>query len=170
MQTKVESSESESAATESTNQIIVPPGIVPPGIVPPGIVHPGQRQAIESKTENLGAENTKQPVVPTSTDESTKCANETSKESKPSDGKVGEQQKDSDVSRDAMTENKHATSKQQTKEATEGKTEANDGQQSSTESPRLQKKTKKTKKKEQQQKPVSEQAIPLPPPSTESAK
>lgn len=166
---KVESSESESAATESTNQIIVPTGIVPPGIVLLGIVHPGQRQDIESKTENLGAENTKQPVVPTSTDESTKCANETSKESKPSDGKVGEQQKDGDVSR-AMTENKHATSKQQTKEATEGKTEVDDGQQSSMESPRLQKKTKKTKKKEQQQKPVSEQAIPLPPPSTESAK
>lgn len=145
----MESSENENTATESANQSIAPPG----------------QQDIEPKIENLAAENTKQSVVPTSTDESTKCVNETSKESKPSDGKVGEQQKDGDVSR-AMTENKHATSK----EATEGKTEVNDGQRSSTESPRLQKKTKKTKKKEQQQQPVSEQAIPLPPPSMESAK
>ncbi|XP_071649545.1 uncharacterized protein Stv isoform X1 [Temnothorax longispinosus] len=151
---KVESSESEIAATaaESTNQNVVPPG----------------QQEIEQKIENLSAENMKQLVALMSTDESTKCVNETSKESKQSDGKDGEQRKDSDVSQ-TMTKNKHATSKQQTKEATEGNTEANDEQRSSTESPRSQKKTKKTKKKEQQQ-PVSEQAIPLPPPSTESAK
>ncbi|XP_018377638.1 PREDICTED: BAG domain-containing protein Samui-like isoform X2 [Trachymyrmex cornetzi] len=146
--TKVESSESESAATavESANQNVIPTG----------------QQITEQKTENpVIAE---QPVA--STDESTKCAVETSKESKPSDGKDEEQQKD--LLR--TMENKHATSKQQTKETTEGKTEVNDGQRSSTESPRLQKKAKKTKKKEQQQQPVSEQAIPLPPPPTESTK
>ncbi|KAG5347637.1 BAGS protein, partial [Acromyrmex charruanus] len=146
--TKVESSESESAATavESANQNIIPTG----------------QQITEQKTDNpVIAE---QPVA--LTDESTKCAVETSKESKPSDGKDEEQQKD--VLR--TMENKHATSTQQTKETIEGKTEVNDGQQSSTELPRLQKKAKKTKKKEQQQQPVSEQAIPLPPPPTESAK
>ncbi|EGI66292.1 BAG domain-containing protein Samui [Acromyrmex echinatior] len=146
--TKVESLESESAATavESVNQnIILPTG----------------QQIIEQKTDNpVIAE---QPVA--LTDESTKCAVETSKESKPSDGKDEEQK---DVLR--TMENKHATSTQQTKETIEGKTEVNDGQQSSTELPRLQKKAKKTKKKEQQQQPVSEQAIPLPPPPTESAK
>lgn len=139
--------ESESAATavESANQSVVPV----------------DQQNI--KTENSAAENVKQSVALTSIDESTKCADETSKKSKPSDG---EGQKDGDVS---QTTNKHPTSKQ-TKEAMEGKAEVNDGQRSSTESPRLQKKTKKTKKKEQQQQPVSEQAIPLPPPPTESAK
>lgn len=142
-------SENTTTAIESANQNIAPTG----------------QQDTEQKTENLAAENTKQPVASISTDESTKCADETSKESKPSDGK-DEEQKDGDVSR-TMTENKHAMPKQQTKETTEGKTE--DGQRSSTESPRLQKKAKKTKKKEQQQ-PVSEQAIPLPPPPTESAK
>lgn len=138
--------ESESAATavESVNQSVVS----------------ADQQNI--KIENSAAENIKQPVALTSIDESTKCADETSKKSKPSD----EGQKDGDVSQT----NKHATSKQQTKEAMEGKTEVNDGQRNSTESPRLQKKTKKTKKKEQQQQPVSEQAIPLPPPPTESAK
>lgn len=140
--------ESESAATavESANQSVVPV----------------DQQDI--KIENSVAENVKQPIALPSIDESTKCADETSKKSKPSDG---EGQKDGDVS---QTTNKHATSKQQTKEAMEGKTEVNDGQRSSTESPRLQKRTKKTKKKEQQQQPVSEQAIPLPPPPTESAK
>ncbi|XP_070172538.1 BAG domain-containing protein Samui isoform X2 [Polyergus mexicanus] len=59
---------------------------------------------------------------------------------------------------DMTTQDKDATLKQQTEETKEGKTE----------SPRLQKKVKKTKKKEQQ--PVSEQAIPLPPPLTESTK
>lgn len=139
----MESSENENAAMagDSTNQSVVPSS--------------QQGQIIE----NLATENMEQSTL---TNELTKCANETSEESKPSDGKDGEQQKDGDVS---QTENKHAT-----KEAMEGKTQANDGQ-SSMESPRLQKKTKKTKKKEQQQQqPVSEQAIPLPPPSTESAK
>lgn len=142
----MESSESESATTavESANQNVIPTG----------------QQITEQKIENLVAEEL------VATDESTKCAVETSKESKPSDGKDEEQQKD--VLR--TMENKLATSKQQTKETTEGKTEVNDGQRSSTESPRLQKKAKKTKKKEQQQQPVSEQAIPLPPPPTESAK
>jgi len=146
----VESSESESAATavESANQNIIPTG----------------QQIIEQKTENPVMPVTEQSVA--LTDESTKCAVETSKESKPSDGKDEEQQKDALQT----IENKHAMSKQQTKEMIEGKTEMNDGQQSSTESPRLQKKAKKTKKKEQQQQPVSEQAIPLPPPPTESAK
>lgn len=140
--------ESESAATavESANQSVVP----------------ADQQDI--KTENSAAENVKQPVALTSIDESIKCADETSKKSKPNDG---EGQKEGDMS---QTTNKHATSKQQMKEAMEGKTEVNDGQRNSTESPRLQKKTKKTKKKEQQQQPVSEQAIPLPPPPTESAK
>jgi len=152
---KVESSESENAVTvESANQSVVSDG----------------QQDTEQKTKNVAAENTKQPIAPT--DESTKNANETSKESKSSDEKVGEQQKNSDVSQ-MTTENKHTT--QQTKEAMEGKTEmndgGNDGQRTSMESPRLQKKAKKTKKKkEQQQQPVSEQAIPLPPPPTESAK
>ncbi|XP_018392828.1 PREDICTED: BAG domain-containing protein Samui-like isoform X2 [Cyphomyrmex costatus] len=145
--TKVESSESESATTavESANQSVIPTG----------------QQITEQKTENLI---TQQPVA--SIDESTKCADETSKESKPSDGRNEEQQKD--VLR--TMENKYATPKQQTKEMTEEKTEVNDGQRSLMESPRLQKKAKKTKKKEQRQQPVSEQAIPLPPPPTESAK
>lgn len=149
----MESSESESAATaaESANQSIVLPG----------------QQDIEQKTENL-VENAKQPVVSTSTDESTKCAKMSKKsKSRKAEGKDGEQQKGDDVSQ-TMTENKQAASKQQTKEATEEKTEGNDGQR--TVSPRLQKKTKKTKKKEQQQQPVSEEAIPLPPPPMESAK
>lgn len=148
LQIKMESSESESATTaaEFANQSIAPPS----------------QQYTEQKTENL-AENTKESVVP-STDESTKCVDETSKESKPSDGK---EQNDDDVSR-TMRENEHTTSKQPAKEAMEGKIEANDGL-SSIESPKLQKKTKKTKKKEQQQ-PVSEHAIPLPPPPMESAK
>lgn len=147
----MESSESESAVTaaESANQSVVLP----------------DQQDVEQKTENL-VENTKQPIVSTLTDESTKCT-KMSKKSKSNDGKDGEQQKDDDVSQ-TITENKQAMSKQQTKEAAEGKTEANDGQR--TESPRLQKKTKKTKKKEQQQQPVSEQAIPLPPPPMEGAK
>ncbi|XP_018059887.1 PREDICTED: BAG domain-containing protein Samui-like isoform X2 [Atta colombica] len=148
--TKVESSESESAATavESANQNIIPTG----------------QQITEQKTENPVMPVAEQPVA--LTDESTKCAVETSKESKPSDGKDEKQQKDALQT----IENKHETLKQQTKEMIEGKTEMNDGQRSSTESPRLQKKAKKTKKKEQQQQPVSEQAIPLPPPPTESAK
>lgn len=141
--TKVESSESESAtatAVESANQSVIAAG--------------------QPKMENLTSENTEQSVA--LTDESTRRADETGKESKPSDG---ERQKDGDVSR---TEDKPATpSKQQAKEATE----VIDGQLGSTESPKLQKKAKKTKKKEQQQQqPVSEQAIPLPPPPTESAK
>ncbi|KAL6419873.1 hypothetical protein ACFW04_009722 [Cataglyphis niger] len=94
----------------------------------------------EQKIENRAEENTEQPNV-TSTDETTKLAEKTSDE------------KD-----DMTTQNKDATPKQQTEETKEGKTE----------SPRLQKKVKKTKKKEQQ--PVSEQAIPLPPPSTEGTK
>lgn len=64
---------------------------------------------------------------------------------------------------DATTQNKDATPKQQTEETKKEKME----------SPEVQKKAKKTKKKEQQQQqqqPVSEQAIPLPPPSTEDTK
>lgn len=95
----------------------------------------------EQEIKNRIAENTEQPNV-TLTDETTKLAEETS------DGKYG----------DMMTQDKDATPKQQTEEMKEGKME----------SPRLQKKVKKTKKKEQQ--PVSEQAIPLPPPSTEGTK
>lgn len=95
----------------------------------------------EQEIKNRIAENTEQPNV-TLTDETTKLAEETS------DGKYG----------DTMTQDKDATPKQQTEEMKEGKME----------SPRLQKKVKKTKKKEQQ--PVSEQAIPLPPPSTEGTK
>lgn len=95
----------------------------------------------EQKIENRAAENTEQPNV-ASTDETTKLAEKTS------DGKDD----------DMTTQDKDATPKQHTEETKEGKTE----------SPRLQKKVKKTKKKEQQ--PVSEQAIPLPPPSTESTK
>ncbi|XP_050461461.1 BAG domain-containing protein Samui-like isoform X2 [Cataglyphis hispanica] len=94
----------------------------------------------EQKIENRAEENTEQPNV-ASTDETTKLAEKTS------DGKD-----------DMTTQNKDTTPKQQTEETKEGKTE----------SPRLQKKVKKTKKKEQQ--PVSEQAIPLPPPSTEGTK
>lgn len=149
LQMRVEESESTATAAESANQSIIPLS----------------QQHTEQKTENLAAENIKEPVAP-STDESKKCADETSKASKTSAGKDGKEQKDDDVSR-TMSENKH-TSKQQTKEATGGKTETNDGL-SAIESPKFQKKTKKTKKKEQQQ-PVSEHAIPLPPPPTESAK
>lgn len=155
LQTKAEFSESESAAmaVESANQSAVPVN----------------QQDTKQKTENVAAEDTKQFVAPMLTDEVTKCADEMTEKSKPSDGQDGAQQKDGDVSQTTM-ENKYATPKQQAKEATEGKTEVNDGQRSSTESPRLLKKVKKTKKKEQQQQPVSEQAIPLPPPPTETAK
>ena len=132
-QTKVESSENESAATaiEATNQI------------PAFQQNTNIEARSQQKIENRAAENTEQSNV-ASTNETTKRAEETS------DGKDG----------DTTTQNKDATPKQQTEETKEGKTE----------SPGQQKKVKKTKKKEQQQPPVSEQAIPLPPPSMEGTK
>lgn len=94
----------------------------------------------EQKVENRTAENTEQVNV-------APTEKETSNE------------KDGDMT----TQNKDATPKQQTEETKKGKME----------SPEVQKKAKKTKKKEQQQQqqqPVSEQAIPLPPPSTDDTK
>ncbi|EFN75007.1 BAG domain-containing protein Samui [Camponotus floridanus] len=94
----------------------------------------------EQKVENRTAENIEQVNAPMEHEK------ETSNE------------KDGDA-----TQNKDTTPKQQTEETKKEKME----------SPEVQKKAKKTKKKEQQQQqqqPVSEQAIPLPPPSTEDTK
>ncbi|XP_020292461.1 BAG domain-containing protein Samui-like isoform X2 [Pseudomyrmex gracilis] len=150
---KTESSKNETMTTESESQ------------------NQSADSAAQQQTTNMEVEQevekteTKEPVAPTSTDEAAKRADETTGESKPD----GEQQKDDD-STETTTESKDVTLKQQPEEAKDGsKMEVDNAQQqSSTESPKSQKKTKKTKKKQQQ--PISEQAIPLPPPSAESAK
>lgn len=96
----------------------------------------------QQKIENRAAESAEQPSVAL-TDETTKHAEETS-----------------DRKDNTMTQNKDATQpNQQVEETKERKTESPG-----------QKKVKKVKKKEQQQQPVSEQAIPLPPPSMEGTK
>lgn len=117
-----------------------------------------QNVDIEQKIENHKTESTaEQMVAPTATTcEATKKTEEVTGESKAN----GEKQQKNDENKDAMSK--------QTEELKDGK-EVEGGQ--STASPRAQKKTKKTKKKEAQQQPLSEQAIPLPPPPpTESAK
>jgi len=150
LQTK-ESSEKQSTTltAESANQNIVP------------AVQQSAELVVEQKTDNCLAKNMEQPV--TATDKTMKSTDEMSKESKPNDN---EQRKDDGSE---VIENKDAPA-QQAEEAKKEKMETDGGQRSSTESPRLQKKAKKTSKKTEQQ-PVSEQAIPLPPPPpAESAK
>ncbi|XP_014471695.1 PREDICTED: BAG domain-containing protein Samui-like isoform X2 [Dinoponera quadriceps] len=157
-ETKAESSDKESGATavpEAANQSVT------------AAKEDTERTEVTAgrKTEESRATETAEAVVaPTATDESVRETSENPSKTGSDDGKNAER-KNGDV----MTQTEKgdsmavATLELVEKEAKEGgKTE--DGQK-----PRLLKKAKKTKKQPQQ--PVSEQAIPLPPPPpTESAK
>lgn len=119
----------------------------------------------EQKTEENRAAGTTEPIV--AMNESVRADETSENSSKPSNGKDVER-KNGDVTQmagkgDSTTTTAAAAQESQTVEQAKekGKTEV-DGQR-----PRFLKKAKKTKK----QQPVSEQAIPLPPPPpTESAK
>lgn len=116
----------------------------------------------ERRTEENSATDTTRPVVaPAATNEPVRADETSENSSKPSDGKDVER-KNGDVTGKGDSTTTAAPQKPQTVEVTKegGKTEENG------KLPRFLKKIKKTKK----QQPVSEQAIPLPPPPTESAK
>lgn len=157
LQTKAESSDKESGAATASEA-------TSPSVTEAKQDTEWTEVTAEQKTEENRAAGTTEPIV--AMNESVRADETSENSSKPSNGKDMER-KNGDVTQMAgkgdLTTTAAAAQESQTVEQAKekGKTEV-DGQR-----PRFLKKAKKTKK----QQPVSEQAIPLPPPPpTESAK